>query len=276
MLFEFHLRPLDKIEPWGTVPDLSLSWFGLTDSDYRINVGSEQLFVISEAAMKRLRAKYPDFRGDWVDYYAVRLWEDLFEILPDVFAPIPERFADRLSEPDLSLLDWMSKAFSWWQSLDDAALDAEESDYLKAVEWLGRRKLDSLYLTEGPNIWFWSTPENVIITWDNRGLMVDAVPRWSASSGSFTLPREAFLQEVRDFNARLIDQMRGRVEDVCSSWSRPEIRIDFEQLRAEHGQRALFLDETLARTAHPENWEDVNDSFDRLDLKIARRTAAPL
>jgi hypothetical protein len=86
MLFEFILRPLNKVAPWGNAPDLSLSWFGLTDGDYRINVGSEHLFAYSEGIKRHFSTKDPNFRGDYVNYHVVRLWEDICEILPDVFA----------------------------------------------------------------------------------------------------------------------------------------------------------------------------------------------
>ena len=38
MLFEFVLRPLEEVQPWG-VDEPTLHWFGLTDGWYWIEAG---------------------------------------------------------------------------------------------------------------------------------------------------------------------------------------------------------------------------------------------
>lgn len=43
-LFEFKLKKLPDVLPWGEEPDFYLHWFGLTDGIYYMNVGNEQLF----------------------------------------------------------------------------------------------------------------------------------------------------------------------------------------------------------------------------------------
>ena len=53
-------------------------------------------------------------------------------------------------------------------------------------------------------------------------------------------------------------------------------QIDFEKLRTGHGQPPRFLDETFARTAHAENWDDVNIAFRRLDQKITHASLPEL
>jgi hypothetical protein len=83
------------------------------------------------------------------------------------------------------------------------------------------------------------------------------------------MSRSEFMQEVRDFDTRLIAQMAERVQEVRASWSRPEIKIDFEQLQHDHKRRAQYLDETLCRPAHVENWESILHACERLDRKMA-------
>ncbi|HEY9907288.1 MAG TPA: DUF5984 family protein [Thermosynechococcaceae cyanobacterium] len=93
MLFDFHLRPLEEVMPWGKPPNSYLSWFVLTDGFYRLQVGSEFLFNYSDDFAERWAAQSVSVHTrSFVDYYVVRLWEDLLEILPDVLEPLPLRF----------------------------------------------------------------------------------------------------------------------------------------------------------------------------------------
>lgn len=48
-LFQFELRQLDQIQPWGAPDDPNLHWFGLTDGWYWIQVGEDRLFEYSDA-----------------------------------------------------------------------------------------------------------------------------------------------------------------------------------------------------------------------------------
>jgi hypothetical protein len=47
MLFNFVLCPLEEITPWGNEDQYSLSWFGLTEGGYWLQVGEDQLFRYS-------------------------------------------------------------------------------------------------------------------------------------------------------------------------------------------------------------------------------------
>jgi len=52
-LFNFSLRPLDQVQPWGSAPDLSLSWFSLTDGCYWIDAGGEELLRFSDESLTK-------------------------------------------------------------------------------------------------------------------------------------------------------------------------------------------------------------------------------
>ncbi|MDR3617126.1 MAG: DUF5984 family protein [Candidatus Obscuribacterales bacterium] len=236
MLFDFKLRPVDEIKPWGESPDLSLSWFGLTDGFYRLQVGTERLFSSSDQIARVWVAKDPNFSGVYVDYQVVRLWEDLLQILPDVLAPIPPELARWFSADSPNTTDLLQSAKDWL----DLEKDPDVLD--KAISWIQNRTLDSQYLADGPNIWLWSNDETVTVTWDNRHCLLDGVELWSARCGSYSMPRATFLKEVRRFNDELIGQMQQRVDEISASWNRPHIRIDLEGLRREQSERSGVLD----------------------------------
>jgi len=63
-LFNFDLTKLEEITPWGTPPDEYLSWFGLTDGVYYLDVNGRQLFRYSEETVKHWREKHPNLRDE--------------------------------------------------------------------------------------------------------------------------------------------------------------------------------------------------------------------
>lgn len=91
-LFEFDLADIEDIVPWGTAPKQSLSWFGLTDGVYHMDVHGKQLFRYSDEIRAHWKFQYSELKDTpFVDYQVVRLWEDLLEMLPDILNPIPDK-----------------------------------------------------------------------------------------------------------------------------------------------------------------------------------------
>lgn len=85
--FRFELRPLAQAHPWGG-DRRTLHWFGLTDGWYWIELNGHELLRYSDQTVRRWQADgYQDV--PYVDYYVVRLWEDLLELLPAVLEPVP-------------------------------------------------------------------------------------------------------------------------------------------------------------------------------------------
>jgi len=85
-LFEFELIPLADVVPWGEKPNLSLGWYGLTDSHYFMNVGEAQLFRYSDRIMQRWSTKREQYQHSYFEYQVARSYEDILYALPDVNA----------------------------------------------------------------------------------------------------------------------------------------------------------------------------------------------
>jgi hypothetical protein len=138
--FHFRLRPVDEILPWGNERP-SLSWFGLSDGWYWLEIDGQELFRVSDT-----RPKIPPY----VDYQVVRLWEDILEIAPDVLGEVPSDIAAQLCDPD----GWLA-AVERIQA--DDTLDEELVE--NGLGWWRARYLDSSHLVAAPRLWLWRTGE---------------------------------------------------------------------------------------------------------------------
>lgn len=254
MLFNFNLRPLDQVSLWGGPGKRSLHWFGLTDGEYWIDAGAERLFEHAEGFSR----KHEGHRH--LDYFVVRLHEDLLEILPKALEPVPPDLVQYISgERGRS---WNARLSEW----SDSAIDVLGDDlYWKIYEgasgWIWERDLNLSYLSHCPELRIWSAPELVHIEWNGWGVLVDGEAVWSASTGSFDLPRARFEAEVRDFDARLMQQMAQRVELMQHGPINRDLEIDLVGLEREQGERSHKLDAAFAAVSDTRNWQAVREAI---------------
>jgi Family of unknown function (DUF5984) len=276
MLFNFELRPINEITPWGSVsnPDARtpehlrhppIGWFQLTDGWYWIDTGQGELFRYSQALTNITNEKYDEHRrmlSPYVDYYVMRLWEDLLDMLPWVLGPIPANLAHAISRDG---------AWGDWQRQVEATLSPSPNDegvdlYYDASRWSGQRRLDSGYLMSGPYIYFWNDGADIHIQWDNRDRDLEGAPAWDAILGQVTMPVAAFLGEARVFNDRFIRRMADRVAIAQGEWSRPDVMLD-PGVGREQVERSHYLQRCLeAGTARePDDWDRVFSAIARIE-----------
>lgn len=294
MLFNFRLRPMGEIDPWGPIPSPdartpdwsrrpNLSWFGLTDGWYWLDAGGTELFRYGQAHLEHWARKHAGERWlerteglPYVDYQVSRLWEDVLDMLPDVLEPVPQPLV-----PALRIDGWWTA----WEREAAAALamalpKREAGDLLYcASRWLGKRFLASGYLVSGPDIVIWSDGQDVHIQWDNRDRLIEGHPAWDALLGQHTMPVEAYIEEVRSFDARFIRRMRDRVAMAQAEWARPDVALD-PHLASEHRDRSQWLSRRLKRGAQrePIDWDAVLAAIARIEALPAftSRTAIRL
>ena len=255
-LFEFELRDLDLVEPWGAPADPNLHWFGLTDGTYRINAGDATLFEYSAAAQAQGFPKY-------CDYQVVRLYEDVLQSVPSVLEVIPADLR-RFLMPDENG-SWGEYWRAWCGIPEEKLHMLDGSDLLgDAAELFGARVLDSLYLSPSVDAHMWSDEEHVYLQWDNRDKLAGGQPAWSADKGQFTLSREDFLEEVHSFHTRLMAQMEARVDEVQRGHLAPGIRVDIGALVGEHRVRSASIECQLTSRTETD-WALVTQSVRRLE-----------
>lgn len=269
MIFDFTLDSIENIYPWGKPENLSISWFALTQGNYRLKVGEEYLLNYTDEFLKYLSEKYPEYSDSqitFVDYYVVRLWEDILDILSDILEPVPEK-----------LQHFLDSGYENYQSLHERALDWQESEIKTganksdtwetvdlATNWLNYCWLDSAYLSPSAKIWIWSNENDVVISWDNSRVKVENINVWSANKGNYRINKNEFINNVREFNKNLFDDMNERVETVCQSWKNDKIKIDFEQLKNEQRNRATWLESKL-KTVRKTNWSKVISAISQIN-----------
>jgi hypothetical protein len=263
MLFQFQLKPIHDVAPWGSEGDYSLSWFGLTDGWYWLKCGEEELFRYSDSILAswkyegRQQADPP-----YVDYQVVRLWKDVLEMLPAILTPVP---VELLRKVEPSIEAWL------WRGQIAERVFPDERDVSKPMEdhfdlattWLQARKLDVLHLKEGPRIWFWTDGRTMFIRWDNTELTLDGRNMWASTKGTYSMPLDTFIEEVISFNRKLIEAMGERVQTIRHSWDRPLIKIDKEALLREQQERANTLAEIFQRVkdCKPTPWNAIAKSI---------------
>jgi hypothetical protein len=246
-LFQFELRPLDQIQPWGEPEDPNLHWFGLTDGLYWIQAGEHRLFEYSNIA--QTRSGVPPF----CDYQVVRLYEDVIDLAPYALEPVPEELQRYIALDESK--PWNHYWTKWYESVHAIGASEDSMNLLDdAGPWMGRRTLDSAYLTPSTNIVFWSNRDSVHIQWDNRGKLLQDCQAWSAQFGSWQLPRARFMDEVRSFHDRLMEEMAKRVSQVAAGALPRNVRVDLEGLRRAQDTRSQSIDRNLGQPAPPTDW----------------------
>lgn len=240
-LFDFKLRPLTEVKPWGGPDSPSLSWFGLTDGHYCIRVGAHTLFEYSAEFIARVRAEEPDRPiAEWVDYYVVRPYEDLFEILPAALTPVPEPLWRQI-ETCSDQRAWLARLSAWCQAIDDEdpELDGKHDLLDAAWGWFRNRRLDGMYLQGSPTAYFFRFQDEIIIRWDNSRCVRDGVYWWSAVEGEMRMSVSDFQSEVQSFHDRLMQAMEVRIELLKNENPLPHVKIDLEALEREHQARTM-------------------------------------
>jgi len=270
-LFEFKLHDIENIEPWteyrdGKSSEPKLNWFALTDGFYYMNVGNEQLFKCSKERMFKWKIECPEIDESqvYVDYFIVRLYEDLLEILPNILQPIPNVLQ--------SLISTNKRHAEWFNPLNDFyvnSLDEEnellvEKLYCNSTEWCDQRKLSTGHLQYSPDIFIWRHQDKIHIRWNSRTNSKDFQP-WSSPHGEFQLSVESFISEVTLFHNRLMKEMKERVQLIKNNNPVPKIKIDIKALIKEHNKREKSLKIALSEKPYVKDFNEVIDALKQLN-----------
>ena len=262
MLFQFILRPLGEVEPWGG-DQPALHWFGLSDGWCWWQVGTQELFRYTQPILDYWAAEYPDLQkpAPYVDYQVVRPWEDLLDALPDILAPVPGDLVQRAQ--DMGKWNDLRERVWLWASEkdDDEAWDLQDT----VTRWWSERSWDSGYLSHPPKVWLWVQADTFHLQWDNRAVTLNGLPVWEATAGEITMPVSAFVEEVRSFHERFMAAMSERVAAVLSGGLLQDIAIDLDRLVHEQQDRSTWLTSTLSRKQPEQEWDKVREAIGTIE-----------
>lgn len=254
--FRFGLTPLERVEPWGA--GRRLHWFGLTDGWYGIDVGGHELLRYSERTVRELRGDGPSH--PYVDYYVVRLWEDVLALVSGAMEPVPADLAGIAAE--------VSPEWTHIESVETPAADA-------ALAWHGAGYLYTGYLRVAPTVRFWRTvtadaltdadadagtgtgtgtatdadTDTVTFAWRHEPDPEGVIEFAGSPSGRVTVPTRAFLGAVTGFDRALLAAMEQRIGALEEFGGGTGTRLDVGELRREHRERALWLPRALDLSA---------------------------
>jgi hypothetical protein len=292
MLFNFQLRDLVDIAPWGYPEQPVLHWFGLTDGWYWLQMNeNDEFFRYSTDLLTHWQRNDPEVSPllPYADYYVVRLWEDILELLPTILEPLPPKFA-HLLETEEQVSRWQKRVKLWEKAIgieekgeEEQTEDDEDEDnmevwetYLQATMWWHDRELSTHPFTAPPRLWFWNDGQSIHGFWDNSKLYIENLPAWEAQRGQIRLTTTQFLDEVNSFHTRLFIAMEepiqeakrmpyrnvqregaelrsGRVYVPLPSYnirySISDIALDLDKLEEEHQVRFRSLAQSLERAA---------------------------
>jgi len=224
LAFNFELRKVEEIMPWGTGADRKLHWFGLTDGLYWISTPLGEVLQYTEGALVRYNS---DCR--YVDYQVARIFEDLQEIMPYALEPVPGDIAQIVSDPD-----WYAKRAAWFES-DESSPELCER-WFDTIEWWSQRNLDTLYLKHGPSIQIWRVEDRITIRWDSceQGESV-----WTLPKGECSVDAQAFTSSCLAFLLQVLEEMQIRVDYIVQNgWLRQDCVLDIPLLVKEQKDRS--------------------------------------
>jgi hypothetical protein len=265
-LINFKLRHPDNIAPWGTPPNTSMHWFGLTDSEYWLDLGKANIYEYSDEVLKHWNVDSIKY----VDYQLIRLIEDWASIFQDIAEPIPDAFY-AISKNHQSLYEFYRKATIWLEKLsDDPTIDIDTyyDKYDKIIEWIYSRTLSAMHLTHGPNISFFRNKNSLSIVWGADQLIDDKIPVWTSQTGEIEMEYETFIHEIKDLGNRFFEAMDNQVQiAVNKDWG--ITNLDKEGLVKEHEERkAEFNRSLLVLKDHPAkqtNWDLITSLINEMN-----------
>ncbi|QIS24415.1 hypothetical protein F6W96_24190 [Nocardia terpenica] len=245
MRIPFELVPLDEVVPWGE--HRRLHWYGLTQGWYGLEVGGIELLRYTEQARALL-----DENGTappWVDYYVVRLWEDMLEAMPVVLEPVPSGLAEFFAVG----------SESWVVDTDDADV-LKNSAIDLACEGRRLRCVDTGYLRFGPVFRWWRTldpVDRVSVAWQFTADPDGEIAFTAPLSGRASVETSEFVAAVTDFDHRLLRAMQERVDRLTAIGAAPGVELDIAGLAQEQAQRRTWLPRALAQQVDDTDWDAV-------------------
>lgn len=246
MRFRFELVPVGDVVPWGRDGGRSLHWFALTEGWYCLEVGGVELLRYTDRATGS--SPLDGRQGPpWVDYYVVRLWEDMLAALPHILEPVPEDLKGFMAAGPVE----------WVDTENPDVLHNSQCDAAHDVH--GLRCVDTSYLRFGPAFWWWRTVgpvDTVTVAWRFPVDPDDEISFTASLSGQASVGTDEFLAAIADFDRRLFDAMRQRVDLLAETGPPADVELDIGHLIHEQAQRQTWLPRALAQQSGTD-WETV-------------------
>jgi hypothetical protein len=265
-VINFKLREIDEILPAGQEPNLSISWFWLTDGDLWLKFGDQTIYEYTAEAINHWENKSTPYN----DYPIVRFIEDFTELFDKIRETIPEEFYVLTKD----LKNFQSDSKKWldiYDSDEDECSDFYFEEYDKLISWTYQRTFGSGHLIGGPHLSFFRRNKKMRIVWDTEHILENGISLWTAKDGSYEMGYSDFVKKIEVFGQSFFSAMDKQVElAVAKEWG--NIKIDKQRLVEEHKERKDEFFSTLRlldqEPTDKTNWTEVEQLFNRMTNEI--------
>ncbi len=259
----FQLQDLDKICPWGSEENLSLHWFGLTDGQLWINVGSQTIYEYSEAARQYFACPI-----QYNDYQIARFLEDFSYTFRYIGESIPGYLYDEIGE-------FEAKTDAWKESHmddEDAVFDLfYDNEYEPLIRWFYDRTFDSGHLVGGPLIGCFRFEDKIKLLWESTYKLENGESIWTAPAGIVEIAFEEFISSVTEFYEAFFAAMDKQVVNaVAKDWG--NVLLDKKRLAEENEERRSEFFDNIQLLKKPEentDWNKIVELYGRMKAELS-------
>jgi Family of unknown function (DUF5984) len=252
--------------PWGQEPNLSLSWFALTDGDLWLRFGNETIYEYSIEAQKHFGDKPTLYN----DYYLSRFIEDFTYLFEKIRETLPETCYQLTS----NLKQFKGDAIKWLDIYDTGENEYSDfyfDEYDKLISWTSQRSFDSGHLIGGPQLSFFRRNDKIRIVWDTEYNLENGVNLWAAKDGSYEMNYSDFMERIKEFGEKFFQEMENQIKlVVAKDWG--STKLDKKRIVEEQEERkneflsklSLLRQESTEKT----DWKEIELLCNRMINEI--------
>ena len=248
MKFNYSLKPLNELM-CELKEKNQISWFYLTDGSYNIEFEKIKLFEYSDNAVKEYNMNSND-----LDYYVIRIIEDIFDMLINTINPMPE---------DLFLLvDSLEKRDKIELQIEEVLKNVGEEEFekcLKIFKLVCPGCIDTTYLNPGFENYFFHVNDSLYIYYNCEN--DDNI--WTAKKGIIKINYDDFVNEFKIFVSNFMNDMKNRINEIINLLD--ENLLEFKK---EHEARVNSFEDMLKKIDNCYNIE--YDEWDNL-MKLMKK-----
>lgn len=199
MKFNYSLKPLDVLI-CELKENNQINWFNLTDGCYNIEFNDVKLFEYSDTIVKE-----NNNISNNLDYYVIRIVEDIFEVLMNTINP--------MSEDIFELVNSMEKRTKMESRINEVLNKVEDEEFEKSLvlfKIVSPGCIDTAYLKPGFDNYFFHINDDLYIFYDCE--TIDNI--WTAKKGIIKINYKDFVNEFQVFVYNFMNDMEKRIDEA--------------------------------------------------------------
>lgn len=233
----FRLQDLDNIALFGTYPQKSIHWFGLTDGLLWIEIYGQNIYEYTDEA-----CNFFDNHSKYNNYQLSRFLEDFSRTFLSVGVSIPEELYSHIEEFEIQTDNWKESHIN---DADDVFNIFYDKEYCELMQWYFDRSFDSGHLVGGPYIGCFRFNDRIKVTWRSDCKLKNGISIWTSKGGCVELAYGRFVEAVKEFFDSFFTAMDKQVKNaIAKDWG--NVFLDKKRLVQENQQRKETFYQSLS------------------------------